>query len=72
MKALGAFLEWLRTRFKGSKGEEPSERTQPREQTKPPSEPRSAVEADDLQLPHIDSNKLHHIFDNPRHGLDGL
>ncbi|TPV99704.1 MAG: hypothetical protein USCAAHI_00846 [Beijerinckiaceae bacterium] len=63
MKALGAFLEWLRTRFKGSKGEEPSERTQPREQT---------IEAEDLQLPHIDSNKLHHIFDNPRHGLDGL
>jgi hypothetical protein len=37
-------------------------------ETKPPEPP----EAEDLQLPKVDANKLHHIFDNPRHGLDGL
>jgi hypothetical protein len=29
-------------------------------------------EAEDLQLPEVDSNSIHHIFDDPRHGLDGL
>ena len=29
-------------------------------------------ESEDLQLPKIDANKLHHIFADPDHGLGGL
>jgi hypothetical protein len=36
----------------------------------PPAE--GATDTEDLQLPKLDPNKLHHIFDYPRHGLDAL
>jgi hypothetical protein len=49
-------------------------------ETKPPNpeivKPESALpetpETENLQPPEVDANKLHHIFDNPRHELDGL
>jgi hypothetical protein len=36
----------------------------------PPSS--GAQDRGDLQLPELDSNKLHHIFNDPDHGLDSL
>jgi hypothetical protein len=39
---------------------------------KPETKPPEPTETEDLQLPEVDANKLHHIFDDPRHTLDGL
>jgi hypothetical protein len=48
----------------------PSEPKPPNpEAVKPESKPPESV---DLQLPKVDANSLHHIFDKPRHDLDGL
>ena len=63
LKTLSAFLEWLRTRLKGSNHESPQEKTPPvHEEKKPASKPPEAE-----QLLNVDANKLHHIFDNPDH-----
>jgi hypothetical protein len=50
----------------------PEEKPPEPEVVKPESKPPETPEAEDLQLPKVDANKLHHIFDYPRHGLDGL
>jgi hypothetical protein len=42
------------------------------EVAKPESKPTEPLESENLQPPEIDANKLHHIFDKPRHELDGL
>jgi hypothetical protein len=47
MKALGAFIEWLRSRLKGSKHETPPEKAPPaREEKKPASKPFGSRESD--------------------------
>jgi len=38
----------------------------------PESKPPDTPKANTLTPPKVDANKLHHIFDNPRHELDGL
>jgi hypothetical protein len=50
-------------------GPPPEEKPPEPEVVKPESKP---LEAEDLQVPKIDPNSLHHIFDDPDHGLDGL
>jgi len=51
----------------------PSEPKSPNpEVAKPENTPSETPEAEDLQLPKVDANSLHHIFDDPDHGLDGL
>jgi len=63
IKALSTFLEWLRGHFNGSTHESPPEKAPPaHEDKKPASQP---LEAERPSI--IDTNKLHHIFDNPRH-----
>ncbi|QBR71112.1 hypothetical protein CU048_07245 [Beijerinckiaceae bacterium] len=68
MKALGAFIEWLRTRLKGSNSESPKKKPPPREKVKPAIEPSEPPES--KQPPNVDSNKLHHIFDKEGRELD--
>jgi hypothetical protein len=53
--------------IKSAGGVAPRVRTQA-----PPGAPPNSAEFEDLKLPKIDSNKSHHIFDDPRHRLDGL
>jgi hypothetical protein len=51
----------------------PSETKPPNpEVVKPESTPPETPETENLQPPVADANKLRHIFDNPRHELDGL
>jgi hypothetical protein len=51
----------------------PSEPKPPNpEVAKPEIKPPETPQFEDLQRPEVDANKLHHIFDNPRHELDGL
>jgi hypothetical protein len=42
------------------------------EVVKPESKPPEPPKSEDLQLPKVDANKLHHAFDEPRHTVDGL
>ena len=39
---------------------------------KPECKPPETPDAENSQPSEVDANKLHHIFDNPRHDLDGL
>ena len=39
---------------------------------KPESKPPEPPESENLQPPEVDANKFHHLFDKPRHDLDGL
>jgi hypothetical protein len=49
----------------------PSEPKPPNpEVVKPETKPPVQLESEDLQLPKVDANSLHHIFDEPDHGLD--
>lgn len=50
----------------------PEEKPPEPEVAKPESTPPETPESEDLQLPEVDANSLHHIFDDPDHGLDGL
>ena len=58
---------------KGPNHERPPEKAPPaHEERKPAAEPRSAAELENLHLPKTDLNKLHHIINDPDHGLDAL
>ncbi|MGH6852486.1 MAG: hypothetical protein ACREDJ_04660 [Methylocella sp.] len=73
LDAIRSFLESLGERPKPQVGEHAPEEKPPNpEVVKPKTKPPDAPETENLQLPEVDANKLHHIFDKPRHGLDGL
>jgi hypothetical protein len=67
-------LSWKRCE-KGELLKKSTRRINHRRGTKPAEEPPpqspGALEAGDLQLPKLDSNKLDHIFCDPDHGLNG-
>ncbi|MGH6852870.1 MAG: hypothetical protein ACREDJ_06700, partial [Methylocella sp.] len=73
LDAIRGFLERLPELLKPREGEPVPEAKPPEpEVVKPETKPIETPETEDLQLPKIDPNKLHHIFDDPDHGLDGL
>jgi hypothetical protein len=79
LKPIIDFLELLGTRARrwGAEEQRPHE-AEPARPKPEPAQPKPEVSAPatdegaDLELPEGDSNKLHHIFDDPKHQLDGL
>ena len=85
LKPIIDFLESLGSRTRRWMREheakpEPTPKTQPEaerrgnrlEYVKPEVSAPATNEGADLELPESDANKLHHIFDDPKHQLDGL
>ncbi len=70
--AIRSFLDWLRARGAAREAVPEPEKPSPRGEISPPLQSPETLETEDLQLPKLDPNKIHHIFDDPDHGLNVL